>query len=115
MEATSTPRVSSPYLDSYVGRNVMIVGKVVQLRGDQAIIDADGNITAHLNRDAHLAAGNAAQLIGKVNPDLSIKVLSSLNLGDRVDLNLARTVVELSHQPNLKSLYVSDSDGGGRH
>lgn len=59
MEATSTPRVSSPYLDSYVGRNVMIVGKVVQLRGDQAIIDADGNITAHLNRvsppqDRHL-------------------------------------------------------------
>jgi hypothetical protein len=50
MEATPTPRVSSPHLDSYVGRNVMIVGKVVQLRGDQAIIDADGNITAHLNR-----------------------------------------------------------------
>jgi replication factor A3 len=28
----------------------MIVGKVVQLRGDQATIDADGNVTAHLNR-----------------------------------------------------------------
>lgn len=50
MESTSTPRVSGPYLDNYVGRNVMIVGKVVQLRGDQAIIDADGNVTAHLNR-----------------------------------------------------------------
>lgn len=50
MEATSTPRISSSYLDSYVGRNVMIVGKVIQLRGDQAIVDADGHITAHLNR-----------------------------------------------------------------
>lgn len=50
MEATSTPRISAPYLDSYVGRNVVIVGKVVQLRGDEAIIDADGNVTAHLNR-----------------------------------------------------------------
>lgn len=46
----STPRISCPYLDSYVGRNVMVVGKVVQLRGDQAIVDADGNVTAHLNR-----------------------------------------------------------------
>lgn len=50
MEATSTPRISSPYLDTYVGRNVMIVGKVVQLRGEQAVVDADGNVTAHLNR-----------------------------------------------------------------
>lgn len=50
MEDTSTPRINSQYLDNYVGRNVMIVGKVVQLRGDTAIIDADGNVTAHLNR-----------------------------------------------------------------
>jgi replication factor A3 len=29
-------------------------------------------------------AGNGVQLIGKVNPDLSIKVLSSLDLGPGV-------------------------------
>jgi hypothetical protein len=46
----SNPRITSAYLDSYVGRNVTVVGKVVQLRGDDAVIDADGNITAHLNR-----------------------------------------------------------------
>ena len=46
----STPRVSGPYLDSYVSRNVMVIGQVVQLRGDQAIVDADGNVTANLNR-----------------------------------------------------------------
>ena len=50
MEATATPRVTSQYLDNYVGRNVMVVGKVVQLRGDTAVVDADGNVTAHLNR-----------------------------------------------------------------
>lgn len=32
----------------------MVVGKVSQLRGDQAIVDADGNITAHLNRVSFL-------------------------------------------------------------
>ena len=50
MEASSTPRITCAYLDSYVGKNVIVVGKVVQLRGDEAIIDADGNITAHLHR-----------------------------------------------------------------
>jgi hypothetical protein len=33
-----------------VGKSVIVVGKVIQLRGEEAIIDADGNITAHLNR-----------------------------------------------------------------
>ncbi|KAL2157203.1 hypothetical protein VTH06DRAFT_6339 [Thermothelomyces fergusii] len=98
MEAVAAPRVTCAYLNSYVGRNVTIVGKVIQLRGEDAIIDSDGNITAHLNRDAHLLAGNGAQIIGKVNPDLSIKVLSSLDLGTGVDYNLANTVVEISHQ-----------------
>jgi replication factor A3 len=50
MEKTSNPRVTCPYLDSYVGQSVMVIGKVMQLRGETAIIDADGNITAHLNR-----------------------------------------------------------------
>lgn len=35
-------------------------------------------------QDAHLSSGNAVQIIGKVNPDLSIRVLSSLDLGTNV-------------------------------
>lgn len=50
MESQPTPRITAPYLDSYQGRNVIVVGRVVQLRGEAAVIDADGNITAHLNR-----------------------------------------------------------------
>jgi hypothetical protein len=50
MESTSTPRISGQLIDSYVGRNVMVVGKVTQLRGDTAIIDAEGQVTANLNR-----------------------------------------------------------------
>lgn len=46
----ATPRATAPYLDSFVGRNVTIIGKVSQLRGEQAVIDADGSINAHLNR-----------------------------------------------------------------
>lgn len=46
----ATPRATAPYLDSFVGRNVTIIGKVAQLRGELAVIDADGNINAQLNR-----------------------------------------------------------------
>ncbi|KAF6845104.1 replication factor A protein 3 [Colletotrichum musicola] len=91
-ESTSTPRITAQYLDNYVGRNVILIGKVLQLRGDSAVLDADGNVTALLNRDVHLTNGNGAQIIGKVNPDLTIKVLTSRDLGPGVDYQLAAAV-----------------------
>lgn len=50
MEAVSTPRVSANMLDSYVGQNVIVVGKVMQLRGESAVLDAHGQVNAILNR-----------------------------------------------------------------
>lgn len=105
-EATSTPRITAQYLDSYVGRNVMIVGKIVQLRGDEAIMDSAGNITLALDREAHLVNGNSAQVIGKVNPDHSIKVLTSKDVG-QADFQLYQSVVEATHQ--YKDLFVCDN------
>ncbi|CAJ0541285.1 Ff.00g079740.m01.CDS01 [Fusarium sp. VM40] len=84
-EQLATPRITAAYLDNFVGRVVMLVGKVTQLRGDQATLDSEGTVTVLLNRDAHLSNGNAVQVIGKVNPDLSIKVLTSRDLGAGVD------------------------------
>ncbi|KAF4470679.1 Replication factor A 3 [Fusarium albosuccineum] len=84
-EQMSTPRITAAYLDNFVGRVVMLVGKVTQLRGEQATLDSEGSVTVLLNRDAHLANGSAVQVIGKVNPDLSIKVLTSRDLGTGVD------------------------------
>ncbi|EGO60503.1 hypothetical protein NEUTE1DRAFT_143911 [Neurospora tetrasperma FGSC 2508] len=104
---SSTPRITCAYLSQYVGKLVTVVGKVVQLRGEEATIDADGTIHAFLNREAHLSANNGVQLIGKVNPDLSIKVLSSVDLGQGVDYNLANAVVEVTHR--YKPLFVYEN------
>lgn len=43
-----------------------------------------------LLQDAHLSVGSAAQLIGKVNPDLAIKVLSSVKFDNPVGKLLSR-------------------------
>lgn len=42
------------------------------------------DIIAYHVQEAHLKPGNATQIIGKVNPDLSIRVLSALDLGPHV-------------------------------
>ena len=46
----STPRISGQLISSFVGRNVIIVGKVLQLLGDSAVIDAEGQVTVILTR-----------------------------------------------------------------
>jgi replication factor A3 len=106
-EQLSTPRITASYLDSFVGRHVLLLGKVTQLRGDQATLDSEGTVTVLLNRDAHLASGNSAQVIGKVNPDLSIKALSSQDLGADVDLKLYASVVDATHQH--KDIFVASN------
>lgn len=49
-ETLTTPRITSPYLNSFTSRTVRMVGKVTQLRGDEATIESDGAVTVILNR-----------------------------------------------------------------
>lgn len=46
----STPRITAPYLEQFSHQTVRILGKVRQLRGEQATIDAGGQISVFLNR-----------------------------------------------------------------
>ncbi|KAF4596018.1 replication factor A protein 3 [Ophiocordyceps camponoti-floridani] len=104
-EQMCAPRVTATYLNTSVGRLVTIVGKVTQIRGDQAVLEADGAVNVALNHDSNLTNGNAAQIIGKVNPDLSVKALSSRDLGAGVDYNLCSAVVEATHRH--KDIFIS--------
>lgn len=50
MDHPQTPRVLQPHLQHFQHRIVRVLGKVVQLRGETAIIDAGGQIDVILNR-----------------------------------------------------------------
>lgn len=76
----STPRISSSHLDNFTGQTIRITGKIMQLRGDTAILDSEGNVTLLLNRDAHLTVGYAAEIVGRVNSDLSVRVFKATSL-----------------------------------
>ncbi|KFY42923.1 hypothetical protein V494_02171 [Pseudogymnoascus sp. VKM F-4513 (FW-928)] len=106
-ESLSTPRISSTYLDSFTNRTVRITGKVIQLRGEEATLDANGHITAHLNRDAHLTVGNAVEVVGKVNQDLSIKVLQATDMGTDFNYAAEAAVVDATHR--YKDIFYSES------
>jgi len=100
MSAESTPRINAQYLEQFSHRTVRIVGKVRQLRGEQATIDAGGQINVHLNRESHLQLNHAVEVIGKVQQDLSVRVLSSTDLGPEgsVDFAAIDAVVDATHR-----------------
>jgi len=50
MDHPQTPRIIAPHLSAFQHRIVRILGKVVQLRGETAVIDAGGNIDVVLTR-----------------------------------------------------------------
>ncbi|KAF5628736.1 single-stranded DNA binding protein [Fusarium sp. NRRL 25303] len=109
-EQLSTPRITAAYLDNFVGKVVMLVGKVTQLRGEQATLDSEGTVTVLLDRDAHLTNGNAVQVIGKVNPDLSIKVLTSRDLGTGVDHGPYQS--SQAYTPRVAMVWTSPAKAG---
>jgi replication factor A3 len=46
----ATPRITAPYLEQFSHQTVRILGKVRQLRGETATIDAGGQISVFLTR-----------------------------------------------------------------
>jgi replication factor A3 len=92
----STPRLTSPHLEHFTNRTIRLTGRVTQLRGELATLDSDGAVTAHLNRDAHLTVGNMVEVVGKVNGDLSIRVLNATDLGRDGEFFSSSTVWRVS-------------------
>ncbi|TKA67597.1 hypothetical protein B0A49_01229 [Cryomyces minteri] len=102
----ATPRITAPYLETFSHQTVRILGKVVQLRGEQATVDAGGQIAVLLNRDSHLTLNHAVEIVGKVQNDLSVKVLASTDFGTNIDFAAVEAVVDATHR--YKEIFYGD-------
>ncbi|MCJ1269243.1 hypothetical protein MMC22_009133 [Lobaria immixta] len=92
MASDATPRINAKYLDAFANKTVRVLGKVVSLRGETAMLEANGSIVVHLNREAHLTLNNAAELVGKVQPDLSIKAFQATDFGNNIGASIIHLV-----------------------
>ncbi|KAF2126944.1 ssDNA binding protein-like protein Ssb3 [Dothidotthia symphoricarpi CBS 119687] len=98
MDHPQTPRVLATHLANFQHRIVRVLGTVVQLRGETAVIDAGGQIDVILNRDAHLALNHAVEIIGKVDGNLHVKVQAATDFGTNIDFTAANAVVDATHR-----------------
>ncbi|GAA5986148.1 hypothetical protein JCM11641_004726 [Rhodosporidiobolus odoratus] len=94
-----TPRVNASRLASYPeGKIVRLIGKVISLDGDAAIVEASdgGQITVKLGSMSDVSA-TFIEVVGKITGNNSMSELSSLNLGESIDMVAVDKVVELTH------------------
>jgi len=95
----------APYLEQFSNQVVMVVGKVIQLMGETAVMDCGGNITLILSRDSHLRMGETVEIIGKVTSELAIKVMQVSDVGE-VDTNAYAAVVDATLR--VKDIFYGD-------
>ncbi|CDZ96329.1 RPA3 [Phaffia rhodozyma] len=95
---SNTPRVNSALLNEYRGKTVRLTCKIIKLNGDTAVVEASdqGQVDLHLNRESHLS-DPYVEVIGKVGDDLSIKVLTGMDMGADLDLSVVDAVVKMMH------------------
>ncbi|QSL66721.1 hypothetical protein MERGE_001107 [Pneumocystis wakefieldiae] len=93
-----TPRINVSLCEQFVDQIVRMIVKVKKLKGDTALVDSCGLIEVHLNRDSNFIEGNTFEIIGKINPDLSVNVLTAINFGKDIDFEAVNLVVQVSHK-----------------
>ncbi|RVD80695.1 uncharacterized protein DFL_008589 [Arthrobotrys flagrans] len=93
-----TPRVNASYLSNFTTQTVRIAGKVIEIQGGSATIDAQGTVVIHLDGDTNIkTVGNVVEVIGRVNNDQSIKEFVSSDFGPNVELSAIEAVVQATH------------------
>ncbi|KAG4301283.1 hypothetical protein PCK1_002593 [Pneumocystis canis] len=93
-----TPRINASLCEQFIDQTVRMIVKVKKLKGDTALVDCSGLVEIHLNRDSNFIEGNTFEIIGKINPDLSVNVLTAINFEKDIDFEAVDSVVQVSYK-----------------
>ncbi|XP_011407052.1 PREDICTED: replication protein A 14 kDa subunit B-like [Amphimedon queenslandica] len=102
MEAS--PRVNGSQLPKYIGQTVSIVGRTKGLgttsglRSVQLESSDKKNINIHFQQPLSEPLSLFVEVIGRVEPDLSISVSRTSNWGDNLDIDIYDEIVQLLPQ-----------------
>jgi replication factor A3 len=80
------PRINASLVPQFVGKTVRIIGKIHDLQGDTATLDASGELRIHLSMQSHVKENNYYEIIGKITDDHSIRMLDAIDFGDNISM-----------------------------
>ncbi|KAL2313113.1 DNA replication factor A subunit Ssb3 [Schizosaccharomyces pombe] len=95
-----TPRVTKDMLPECSGKTVRIVGKVNQVEGETAKVDSNGSFDMHLTVDNTLEPNHFYEFVVSVKPDSSVQLLTCVDFGTDIDMEVYQKLVLFSHKYN---------------
>lgn len=87
-----TPRINAALREKYVGRPVRIVGRVVDFQPPHATLEASGTLQVSVPAGTNIQQGHDFEVLGRVNPDLSLTTLSAIDFGTGFGIWIGRRV-----------------------
>eukprot|EP01102_Stenamoeba_stenopodia_P003505 TRINITY_DN13576_c0_g1_i1.p2 TRINITY_DN13576_c0_g1~~TRINITY_DN13576_c0_g1_i1.p2 ORF type:complete len:104 (-),score=16.34 TRINITY_DN13576_c0_g1_i1:11-322(-) len=102
----SGKRVNYSLLPQHIGTLVTIVGKVINRVPNGVILETSdqAQVTIHTNMANNYDV--FVEVVGTVNPDLSIREQSFTNFGANFDLANYDEVIKLQQNPVVRELFV---------
>eukprot|EP01112_Ceratiomyxa_fruticulosa_P007770 TRINITY_DN2018_c0_g1_i2.p1 TRINITY_DN2018_c0_g1~~TRINITY_DN2018_c0_g1_i2.p1 ORF type:complete len:106 (-),score=22.22 TRINITY_DN2018_c0_g1_i2:164-481(-) len=99
MDSFITPRVNKSYLSSFVGNTVRLVGKVINQNSGTAVLESSDHqqVQVYQQQGSHYA-DEFVEVIGKVNPDGTIREEIFYNWGSNFDLDLYNEAIQEYHK-----------------
>jgi len=96
--STSIPRVNHAMLKSLVGQTVRVVGRVIETNDGIVVLQAadNGNVTIQSNYGGAYTT-QFAEVVGRVNDDLSLQEMQSVNFGNDFDMSIYAKMLELTN------------------
>lgn len=90
-----------------MGRDVRLVGKVRNLRGDSAIVESSdgGQIEVKLPSTTNIV-DTYVEIVGSAIDSGTIKYKACANFGAELDLKLVNEAIELMHDPRFKDAFM---------
>ncbi|ORY23052.1 replication factor A protein 3 [Naematelia encephala] len=92
------PRINARLIPQFKGQTVRFTAKVLKMSGDTATVESSDKqeVGVILARDTHIAT-TFVEIIAMVKDDLTLKCLTSIDLGDSIDMKAVNNVVDFAN------------------
>ncbi|KAF9533365.1 replication factor A protein 3 [Crepidotus variabilis] len=101
-----SPRVNSAQLANYLGKNVRLACKVLNIDVTQIVVEASDGGQVNVQIQSHSEIDDTyIEVVGKVQTPDTIRALACIGMGSDLDMKLVNDTIILTHDPRFKTMF----------
>ncbi len=110
---TPLPMVNDSNLKSFVGKYVIVHGRVNSVKNNSLFLQINPDNNTDLivkNFNQAVKQGGVIKIIGKVFPDLSLEFLQCYQMQDDFDLKLLNEMIPIINHPEVSIMFSNSNN-----